>query len=76
MQEIDFKAELEAMKNRLENESNEDAIMRLNRKIVANSFYPVYIPNIFYWNNMDDAMRVTEIGCKKMRELLEKFKEK
>lgn len=74
MQEIDFKAELEAMRNRLENESNEDAIMRLNRKIVANSFYPVYIPNIFYWNNMADAMKVTEIGCKKMRELLEKFK--
>jgi len=75
MQEVDFKLELEALKNRLENESNEDAIMRLNRKIVANSFYPVYIPNIFYWNNMDDAMIVTEIGCKKMRELLEKFKE-
>ncbi len=75
MQEVDFKLELEALKNRLENESNEDAIMRLNRKIVANSFYPVYFPNIFYWNNMDDAMIVTEIGCKKMRELLEKFKE-
>ena len=74
MQEVDLKSEVEALKDRLENESNKDAILRLNRKMVANSFYPVYIPNIFYWNNMDDAMRVTEIGCKLMREMLEKFK--
>ena len=74
MQEVDLKSEVDAMKNRLENESDEDAIMRLSRKIVANSFYPVYIPNIFYWNNMDDAMRVTEIGCKVMREMIIKFK--
>ena len=74
MQEVDLKSEVDAMKNRLENESDEEAIMRLNRKIVANSFYPVHIPNIFYWNNMADAMRVTEIGCKVMREMIIKFK--
>lgn len=74
MQEIDFKSELEAMRNRLENESNEDAIMRLNRKIVANSFYPVYIPNIFYWNNIADAEKFTEEGRKALKEIMDIIK--
>lgn len=33
-------------------------------KIFANSFYPVYVPNVFYWNSVKKAEAITEAGKK------------
>ena len=47
---------------------------RLLEKIWANSFYPLYIPNVFYWP-LKNPEEITETARGYMVELLEKFKD-
>ena len=47
---------------------------RLLEKIWANSFYPPYIPNVFYLP-LKNPEEITETARKYMAELLEKFKD-
>ena len=47
---------------------------RLLEKIWANSFYPPYIPNVFYFP-LKNPEEITETTRKHMAELLEKFKD-
>ena len=55
-------------------ETSEDDNLRMARKIVANSFFPIYIPNIFYWNNLADAEKFTEEGRKALKEIMDIIK--
>ena len=48
--------------------------MRLAEKIWANSYYPPYIPNVFYWP-LKNPEEITETARGYMAELLEKFKD-
>jgi len=48
--------------------------MRLAEKIWANSYYPPYIPNVFYWP-LKNPEEITETARGYMVELLEKFKD-
>lgn len=47
---------------------------RLLEKIWANSFYPPYIPNVFYLP-LKNPEEITKTARKYMAELLEKFKD-
>lgn len=55
-------------------ETSEDDNLRMARKIVANSFFPIYIPNIFYWNNIADAEKITQEGRKALKEIMDIIK--
>lgn len=47
---------------------------RLIEKMWANSFYPTYIPNVFYLP-LKNPEEITKTARKYMAELLEKFKD-
>ncbi len=58
------------LKSKLENESDIDSIMRLAKKIVANSFYPVAINDAFYCYSKELADQITKEGKKQLRILI------
>lgn len=55
-------------------DGNFERTMRLAEKIWANSYYPPYIPNVFYWplKNPDEIAKTAREVTK---ELFEKFKD-
>lgn len=55
-------------------DGNFERTMRLAEKIWANSYYPPYIPNVFYWP-LKNPEEITETARGYMVELLEKFKD-
>jgi DNA polymerase elongation subunit (family B) len=71
MQESELKSKLENIKQSVENESDTDSIMRLAKKIVANSFYPVAINDAFYCYPKELADKITKEGKKQIRILID-----
>jgi len=59
------------LKSKLENESDIDSNMRLLKKIVANSFYPVAINDAFYYYSKELADKITKEGKKQIRILID-----
>ena len=51
-----------------------DDILRLIRKLEANSYYPLDVPNKFYFYNKETAEAITKCGKWQIRKLLKKFK--
>lgn len=47
----------------------------LAEKIVANSVWPVYSPNMFYMYSKEDAEKVTEEGKKAIRNMIKDIDE-
>ena len=39
-------------------------------KAIYNSFWPIYIPNFFYFHNIEKANKITEEGRKALREMM------
>ena len=70
MQENKLKSKLENIKQQVENESDKDSIMRMEKKLVANSFYPVVINDIFYFNSRELADKIAEQSKKEIKVLI------
>lgn len=71
MNENELKSKLENIKQQLENESDIDSIMRMEKKLVANSFYPVVINDIFYFNSHELADKITKKSKKQIKFLID-----
>lgn len=52
---------------------SENNCFSLAEKIWANSFYPVYVPNVFYWP-IEIPEEITQTGRKIMKDLITKTK--
>ena len=70
MQENELKSKLEKIKQQIENESDKDSIMRMEKKLVANSFYPVVINDVFYFNSQELADKIAEQSKKEIKVLI------
>ena len=44
-------------------------LKQLAEKIHDNSYYPPYVPNVFYFYNKETANKITEAGMKAIREM-------
>lgn len=71
MQENELKSKLENIKQQVENESDKDSIMRMEKKLVANSFYPVVINDVFYFHSKELADKITKDGKKQIKVLID-----
>jgi DNA polymerase elongation subunit (family B) len=71
MQENELKTKLENIKQQVKNESDKDSIMRIEKKLVANSFYPVVINDVFYFNSKELADKVAKEGKKQIKILID-----
>lgn len=71
MQESKLKSKLENIRQQVENESDKDSIMRMEKKLVANSFYPVVINDIFYFNSQELADKIAEQSKKEIKVLID-----
>ena len=71
MQENELKSKLENIKQQVENESDKDSIMRMEKKLVANSFYPVVINDVFYFHSKELADKIMKDGKKQIKVLID-----
>ena len=71
MQENELKSKLENIRQQLKNESDIDSIMRMEKKRIANSFYPVVINDVFYFHSKELADKITKEGKKQIKVLID-----